>query len=182
MDFNEEDDDYFIEDIVGKKNKKKKVNGKAKGNRVERSLAKLLTARFGEDFSRTVGSGARWSQATLPKHAQEIFSGDLIVPKGFKFALESKGGYEDIDLNAIFIKGNGTLNGFLSQATKDAERCDRKPLLLWKKDRKPWLAFIQEEELKDYKFKYQLIYGKWICVALEELLKLDDSFFKDENE
>lgn len=182
MDFNE-DDDYFVEDVVGKKNKRKKrVNGKAKGNRTELSLAKLLTARFGEDFSRTVGSGARWSQAKLPKHAAEIFSGDLIVPKGFKFALESKGGYEDIDLNSIFVKGNGTLNGFLSQATKDAERCHRKPILLWKKDYKPWLAFLQEEELKDYKFKYQLLYGKWVCVALEELLTLEDSFFKEENE
>lgn len=78
----------------------------------------------------------------MPKHAQEIFSGDLIVPQGFKWALESKGGYADLDLNSVFVAGSAELDGFLDQVTKDAERCGRKPMLCWKRDRKPWLAFV----------------------------------------
>lgn len=106
-------------------------------------LVKILNNRFGGGFSRSVGSGNRWSQVThLPKHAQEVFSGDLIVPQGFKWALESKGGYQNIDLNSVFVGGSRELDGFLDQVTKDAERCGRKPMLCWKRDRKPWLAFV----------------------------------------
>ena len=96
MSYNFEDFEDFVtdEDLLNKK-KKKKVNGKKKGNRTELELTKILNKRFGTGFSRSVGSGNRWSQTNhMPKHAQEIFSGDLIAPLGFKFVLESKGGYE----------------------------------------------------------------------------------------
>ncbi len=77
-------------------------------------LVKVFNKRFGGGFSRSVGSGNRWGQvAYLPKHAQDVFSGDLIVPKRFKWLLESKGGYPDIDLNSVFVGGNSELNGFL---------------------------------------------------------------------
>lgn len=64
-------------------------------------------------------AGARWH---LPKHAQEVFSGDLIVPQGFRWAVESKGGYSKIDINSVFVSGNAELDAFLDQTTKDAER------------------------------------------------------------
>ena len=176
----EELDDFVTDDEIIYK-KSKKVNGKKKGNRIELELTKLLNKRFGTGFSRSVGSGNRWGQVNyLPKHAQDVFSGDLIVPKGFKFVLESKGGYDGIDLNSIFIRGSSELDSFLEQVSKDAERCDRKPMLCWKKKRKPWLAVILTKDLpRD--FKYQLKYGKWTILSLEELLKSDDDFFLDPN-
>ena len=122
----EADDDFFTDDLLTekKKGKKRKADGKKKGNRKELELAKILNQRFGGGFSRSVGSGNRWGQVSyLPKHAQDVFAGDLIVPQGFKWALESKGGYSDIDLNSVFVGGSKELDGFLDQVTKDAERC-----------------------------------------------------------
>ena len=177
----EEDDDMLVDDILSNKvnKKKRKADGKKKGNRVELELAKLLNKRFAcEDFSRAVGSGNRWGQVNhLPKHAREVFSGDLIVPKDFQFVLESKGGYDGIDLNSVFTRGNSELDNFLDQVSKDAKRCGRKPLLCWKRTRKPWLAFIHTKELTGKPFKYRLLYGKWSAIDLDKLLELEDSFF-----
>ena len=50
--------DNVIENNV--KHKKRKANGKKKGDRCELQLVKVLTKRFGEGFSRSVGSGNRW--------------------------------------------------------------------------------------------------------------------------
>jgi hypothetical protein len=154
-----------------------KVNGKKKGNRTELELTKILTARFNMPFSRSVGSGNRWSQADLPQHASEVFSGDLICPKNFKFVIESKGGYDSIDMSAVFVNGNSELNGFLKQATADSNRCGRKPMMCWKKTRKPWLAFIMTNELIGHEFEYSLKYKEWTAIALDHLLKLNDDFF-----
>lgn len=169
-------DDYDYDDI-SKNKPKKKVNGKKKGNRTELDLTKLLTARFNQPFSRTVGSGSRWAQANLPQHAKEVFSGDIVVPKNFRFAIESKGGYDSIDLGSVFLSGNKELDSFMEQAIDDAKRCGRKPMLCWKRTRKPWMAFLLTEDLGQNDFKYTIVYGKWTGVALEHLLKKEDSFF-----
>jgi hypothetical protein len=174
----EDMDDFVTDDDILSKKKTKKVDGKKKGNRTELTLTKVLNTRFGDGFSRSVGSGNRWGQVDhLPKHARDVFSGDLIVPKGFRFVIESKGGYDGIDMSSIFVRGNSELDGFLDQVTKDSKRCNRKPLLCWKKTRKPWLAFVHTKDLAGHNFKYKLQYGKWTAVALEHLLKLEDSFF-----
>lgn len=169
-------EDFVTDESLFNKSKKR-INGKRKGNRIELELSKILNKRFGTGFSRSVGSGNRWSQVNnLPKHAKEVFSGDLVVPNGFKFVLESKGGYEGIDLNSVLTKGSSELDGFLTQVSKDAKRCGRKPMLCWKKKRKPWFCVVLTKDLPQ-EFKYRLIYGKWSIVALEEMLKLEDSFF-----
>lgn len=174
----EDMDDFVTDDILSKKKKTKKVDGKKKGNRTELDLTKVLNTRFGDGFSRSVGSGNRWGQVNhLPKHAREVFSGDLIVPKGFRFVIESKGGYDAIDMSSVFVRGNSELDGFLDQVTQDSKRCGRKPMLCWKKTRKPWLAFVHTKDLVGRTFKYKLQYGKWSVVALEHLLKLEDDFF-----
>jgi hypothetical protein len=175
----EDTEDFVVDDLFKKKNKK--IDGKKKGNRTELDLVKVLNARFNTGFSRTVASGGRWGQMgsnqSLPKHAQDIFSGDLIVPQGFKFVIESKGGYDDVDLSNIFLKGNNVIDSFLKQVTSDSKRCDRKPLLCWKKTRKPWLAFVLTKDLPENNFQYTLQYRNWTAVALDELLQLSDDFF-----
>lgn len=180
--FYEDSEDQFVDDILSNK-QNKKINSKKKGNRNELEFAKILTKRFNKGFSRSVGSGNRWSQtAFLPKHAQKVFSSDLVVPKNFKFCLEVKGGYNGIDLNSIFLRGNSDLDKFLVQAYKDAKRAGKKPLLAWKKDRKPWLVFILNRDAQDLDFKYKLVYNKWSAVALDEFLKLSDDFFFNKKE
>lgn len=174
----EELDDFVTDDILSKK--KKKVDGKKKGNRTELDLTKVLNARFGKGFSRSVGSGNRWGQVNyLPKHAQDIFSGDLIVPQGFKFVIESKGGYDNIDMTTVFVRGNNEIDSFLDQVTNDSKRCNRKPMLCWKKTRKPWLAFLLTTDIEGYEFKYSMKYKEWTVVSLDQLLKLEDQFFLD---
>ena len=157
---NDRENDFLIADLFEeRKKRKRKADGKRKGSRVELELVKILNKRFGGGFSRSVGSGNRWGQVTfLPKHAQEVFSGDLIVPKRFQWVLESKGGYQEIDINSVFVGGSSELDGFLDQVTKDSERCGRKPMLCWKRDRKPWLAFVPTRELEGHVFQYRLSY------------------------
>lgn len=179
MENEENHDDYFIDDVVNNfKNKKKKVDGKKKGNRTERNVVKVLNDRFGTGFSRSIGSGNRWSQTNhLPKHAQNVFSGDLVVPENFAFCIESKGGYDDIDVHNFFDNGNSQIDLFIKQCEDDAARCGRKPLVIWKKNRKVFLAFIKEDDLPHKNFSYYMRYKNYIIINLNELLLLEDQFF-----
>lgn len=89
-------------------------------------------------------------------------------------------GCAGIDLNSVFVGGSAELDGFLAQVSNDAARCERKPMLCWKRDRKPWLAFVPTKEMEGQTFGFSLRYGDWSAVALDELLKLPDQFFLEE--
>jgi len=171
------DDDFIVDDSFLMP-KKKKINTGRKGKRREREVAKIFNERFGGGFSRSVGSGNRWSQvANLPKHAQDTFSGDLVTPENFAFTIESKGGYDDIDLVSVFDGGHSQIDEFLEQAQFDADRCGRKPMLVWKKSRKPLLGMIKTTDIPHENWEYRLFYREWSMVNLEELLKVDNAFW-----
>jgi hypothetical protein len=159
--------------------KTKKINGKQKGNRVERELAKLLTTRFGREFSRSVGSGNRWSQVKdMPTAARETFAADLCVPDGFLWALECKGGYETAaDLATLLDQGSAQIDQWLSQAQADSERSGRKPLIAWKRSRRPWVAIARRADFNEFAFDDRLTYGDWFLVSLSSLLAVSDSMF-----
>lgn len=180
-----EEEDSEIEDIL--KSKPKKIKSGRKGKRVELDLIKRLNERFREaiagrpgcgSFSRSVGSGNRWGQRVhLSKAASDTYSGDIVCPEGFLFVLESKGGYNDIDLCTVFSGGQAELDSFLKQVSDDSARCGRMPLLLWKKDRKPRLAFLKSSDLKGREFPCMLRYGQWTAISMEDLVSLEDDFF-----
>jgi hypothetical protein len=179
------EDDIDIDDIFQKR--PKKIKSGKKGKRVELELVKSLNERFskvlsenpeGGKFSRSVGSGNRWSQNVhLSKAATNLYSGDIVCPEKFRFVLESKGGYNDIDLCSAFDGGQSELDEFLKQVSSDSERCKRKPMLFWKKDRKPRIAFLRSEDLGDVSFEYTMKYREWTAVSYEDLMGMDDSFF-----
>lgn len=179
------EEDAEIEDIF--REKPKKIKSGKKGKRVELELVKSLNDRFREvlrsrpnagTFSRSVGSGNRWGQRVhLSKAASDTYSGDIVCPEGFLFVLESKGGYNDIDLCTLFAGGQAELDGFLKQVTDDSVRCGRKPLLLWKKDRKPRIAFLRTSDLGDRDFTCTIKYGEWTAISFDNLMSLDDGFF-----
>jgi hypothetical protein len=179
------EEDIDVENIF--EEKKKKIKSGKKGKRVELEVVKDLNARFSEilsknpdwgRFSRSVGSGNRWSQNVhLSKAARDTYSGDIVCPENFNFALESKGGYNDIDLCTVFGGGQAELDSFLKQAEGDAERCGRKPMLLWKKDRKPRLAFLKTVDLPGRHFATRLAYRDWTAVSYVELMEEGDGFF-----
>jgi Holliday junction resolvase len=184
-------DDCDVENILASK-KRKSLNSGAKGKRKERELVKVFSGRFGPGFSRTVGSGNRWGQVSdLPEHAKETYTGDILRPAGFQWVIECKGGYNDIDLNNAFDGGITQLNEFLAQVHEEAVRSGQKPLLCWKKDRRPWLSFLRPQDVPhDHFFPYRLDYlessthkerglehRSWVAVSLTELLTLPDDFF-----
>lgn len=172
-------DDFDIEDLEDNSNNKKKRNSTVKGKTAERELCKILTKKFGQEFTRTIGSGNRWSQiSNMPEHAKKTFTGDICTPEGFLFSLECKNGYEDkIDLGNLFSSDNKTLDKFVKQSIKESKDCNRLPLICWKRKRKSWVALLPSEYLKKYKFKTYLIYKDWMCVDLNSLLELDRKFF-----
>jgi hypothetical protein len=179
------DEELDVDDIFQKK--PKKIKSGIKGKRVELELVKNLNLRFASilssnptwgKFSRSVGSGNRWGAQNvhLSHTAKNIYSGDIVCPDNFNFVLESKGGYNDIDLVSAFEGGHAELDEFLRQVTDDSTRCQRKPMLLWKKDRKPRLAFLRESDLVD-SFAYQMKYRDWKVVLYDDLMKFEDDFF-----
>lgn len=178
------EDELDIDNILEPKTVKKKVNAKRKGNRVERELCKLLTKRFETEFSRSVGSGNRWSQVHhMPEHAKKTLVGDICVPENFLWVIECKGGYEkDIDLNGVF-DGNSRLDSFIEQSENDEGQSERKPVIFWKRSRKPWLAMVRENNCPNFDFEVSVNYKNWRIIKLEELLDNtnDDFWFRNED-
>jgi|LakMenEpi03Aug12_release.lakeMendotaPanAssembly.Ray.scaffolds.fasta_scaffold576038_2 hypothetical protein len=183
-----EEEEFEIEDIL--KPKTKRIKSGKKGKRVELDLVKKLNDRFDSvlrrfpdwgKFSRTIGSGNRWGQNVhLSKKAIDNYTGDLVCPENFKFVLESKGGYNEIDLCSSFDKGQAEIDKFLKQVKEDSKRTNRLPILLWKKDRKPRLAFMRKEDLPKEKYEnldYYMRYRSWIIINFKDLLELEDTFF-----
>ncbi len=169
-----------IEDILDHKEPTKKVNSGEKGRRNERNLCKVLTTRFGVSFERSVGSGNRWKQVKhLSKSSRDVLVGDVVCPDDFSWVLECKSGYEDkVDFHSLFVKGNKTIDDFLVQVTKDSGRSLKLPMLLYKRNMKPWLAFVRTENLpSDVEFVYKIQYRDWTIVLLDKLLEAPDSYF-----
>jgi hypothetical protein len=183
-------DDFFVEDLFENNSKKKKINSGIKGKDQERQLAKIFNERFKEIlaknpkfgmFSRSVGSGNRYSQAVLSEVAKQVYSGDLTCPEVFLFVVESKKGYNEIDLNTAFTGECGDLDEFLKQVSEDASRVGKRPLLIWKKDRKPAIAFfrmLSSEIMPNLTYCFaKLKYKDWTAVSLDDLLSMPDNFW-----
>ncbi len=180
-----DDQDLQIENLLENNVQKKKVDGKAKGNRVELNLCKYLTKHFGEEFSRAPGSGARTSQvALLPEHAKKTLTGDICVPEGFKWVVECKGGYEsDMHLENVCDGSMSRLDEFIEQVSKDAKYCGRKPIILWKRNRKPWIAMIKAEyaPVRMHWAEGYIVYKGWLISSFNELLaNTEKEFWFDE--
>lgn len=183
-------DDYIV-DNLDDNNPKKKIKSGKKGKRGELLIVKTLNARFSKllsehnwgCFSRSVGSGNRWGQnVTLSPTAEQIYSGDLTCPDNFRFVIESKNGYNDIDIFPCVAGGKCKgLDNFLLQVSEDASRSGRKPLLVWHKDKQPSVAFIHKHEWLQASlplaFGTRLYYGDWVGLPLEELLAVKDEFW-----
>lgn len=174
------DDDFLFDDILSNECHKKRRNSGRKGRKAENDLAKQLMARFpGKQFSRVVGSGNRGWQVQLSEQAKQVLTGDLTCPENFRFCIESKKGYAEIELCSIFVKNHPRLDGFLEQASLDAARVNRHPLVCWKKDRQPTLAILREADLGNHvhQFDRRMYYGEWVILAFDQLLTLPDRFF-----
>jgi len=178
------EDNYDLKNL---RTKPKRKNSRAKGHTFERDIAKMLNNRFNTtEFSRTPGSGAFATTHTLPAHLK--IYGDLITPYKFKYCIECKKGYNNINLYSLYNNSSDVWD-FLRQCEKDSEKCQRIPMMILKQDRKPILAFIPqyeaEAERKNKIFglshtsivyrKDKYCHGeKWNIYKFEDLLELDN--------
>ncbi|MCK9458561.1 MAG: hypothetical protein M0R80_02895 [Proteobacteria bacterium] len=181
-------DDLDVEDVL--KEKPKKIKSGAKGKAAERDICHILNKRFANillahpswgTFSRSVGSGNRWGQGVmLSEQAKNVYASDICCPEHFLFVIESKKGYNEIDLCTCFSGKCPGLDTFLQQVLDDSLRVNRKPLLIWKKDRKPAIAFIREpmtwagpnwpEEFQATADMFYTGVGGWSALPFTELL------------
>ena len=184
--------------------KKKKINGKKKGNRGELRISKILTdkLKMGK-FNRTPNSGGFSCSHILSKEAQLCLSGDLIAPtQDFAFSIENKCGYNDIELSKILMNKPQLkkLGEFLKQSCVDAAKVKRIPMVIYSRDYRDPVSIIpmtQENErlimIKnlfcsvssfmsfDYEIEEYPQWNKWIIFILDELLDIaPKEFFFDE--
>tara|TARA_R110002124_G_C8733634_1_gene496835 strand:+ start:184 stop:711 length:528 start_codon:yes stop_codon:yes gene_type:complete len=164
--------------------KKKRVNSKAKGSTFERNIAKILNDRFNtSEFSRSPGSGAFATTHTLPEHLK--IYGDLITPQNFKYCIECKKGYNNLNLYSLY-NNSSEWWGFLEQCQKDSDKCGKIPMVIFKQDRQPTLCIIPEHISPIKELQYIEIHKIVDCNKLtyriykfDELLKDDDTTWID---
>lgn len=205
MDTHIEVDNIFTNLEKKKTLKKKRINVKAKGDRGELKVCKILTNHFGEDFSRIPRSGGFGSTHNLSENMTVAMAGDVLGPDNFLFCLENKTGY-DVDLVNTFCgqytscrkksSDRKDITGFINQSCKDAIRSNKIAAVIYTKDYRPPLFilpldnFCNEQILRNnidkfeqymilrYTSKYAPEWTRWIVVSLEEILKvLPTSFF-----
>lgn len=171
-------DDLFIDEVWNNNPKKKRNSGRL-GKSGERALGQLFTARFPnhDPFVRAIGSGNRWSQVQLGESVQQMFASDLITPASFRFVIECKYSYREIELTSLFGGGNKLLDGFLEQVSRDADRVGKKPMLCWRKPRHPWTAWLRSCDSPERREGTWMDYREWGICGLVELLKQPDPFF-----
>jgi len=176
--------------------KKKRVQGKHKGNRAELRICKILTERLQLGiWNRSPSSGAFSTTHALSETAMKNLSGDFIAPiQNFAFSIENKCGY-DIDLSKLLSTKSSIpqLFEFLHQSCIDAAKTGRIPMVIYTKDRREPLAIIPIDKniVGDSKninmdslmmFKHFMEdfpdWDQWFVFVLEELLdKAPADFF-----
>lgn len=184
----------FLAEIEKLKNKKTTVkkNGKKKGNRGELELVHLLNERFKpHKFMRVPNSGAIFGASNYAKNSGveqqiiEALSSDIITPSGFLHALEHKFYSQDsVRLGHLLRdKEEDEIKDWWLQASTDAKKSNKNPLLVIKLDNSERVCVIKYDVLKEFvpKFNNILIWKNkkemLVIVRITELFELPDSFF-----
>lgn len=155
------------------------MNSKTKGSSFEREICKLLSEHFKLPFVRnpnSFGSGA-WSSSHKTEGLDlENISGDIITPKGFKFNLECKKGYGNLNITSLMEGLKEPIKSFVFQCNKDCLRTDKLPLVIWKPDRAPILAITLAELIPKYE-PFRIYAEGYVILGLEALLQETDHKF-----
>lgn len=103
---------------------------KAKGNSFEREIAKDLTRRYGENFTRTIGSGAfiggnnAIRKLSLTEAQTRAHKGDITPPDSFKLLNMECKAYKDFPFHQLFTYNCKILDEWISQAEECADILD----------------------------------------------------------
>lgn len=132
---------------VKKASKKKRVNGREKGNRAERALAKAFSKWWGSEFTRTPMSGGF---ATKKFRGDWNAEGDLVTPDGtFPFTVESKHA-EGWNFEQLLTSHKTMLHAWWAQTLRETP--DGKiPLLVFRKNRlQPMICLRRDDAFPLY--------------------------------
>ena len=157
--------------------KKKKVNSRAKGNRFENKIAKILNERFNtKEFCRTPGSGAFATTHTLPEYLKVY--GDLITPEKFKYVIECKKGYDGEQVSDL-LNPKSTISKMIDQAHRDSKKSSKKFLLIIGQNRQEPVAITNQTDLpvKGWMFRGYIDDLEIAMFKMCDLLCVDDSHF-----
>ena len=167
------------------KARKKSINSKRKGSAAELELAHILNERFqGYTFARSVQSGAytggfNQSRAeALTEEQRLVFSGDIRVPKNFKFTIEHKA-YAEFDFWWLFNLKSELYNWYEQSAT-DARNVGKIPMLVVKINNHKRIAFIPTDVLPEPGDGVPMpifFHNGRACYWFDDLLKLPDEYF-----
>lgn len=108
-----------------------RVNSKQKGGRFERSICKWFTQWTGYEFNRVPASGGlRWKNAE--NITSDVACTDTRHSRKFCFSVECKS-YKDLNFEHILLqKKTCKILKFWKQASEDAKRAKKLPLLIMK--------------------------------------------------
>ena len=161
-------------DLSQLRKKPKRKNSRTKGNTFERQVATKLNERFKtKEICRSPGSGAFATTHSLPEHLK--IYGDLITPLNFKFCIECKKGYNNINIYNLYNE-NSDIWKFFRQCKRDAKKCDKIPMLILKQDRQKILVVVPEQESFEDAYICIQIYGTRIYL-FDDIIKSWDSYW-----
>ena len=108
-----------------------RVNSKQKGGRFERSICKWFTQWTGYEFNRVPASGGlRWKNAE--NITSDVACTDTRHSRRFCFSVECKS-YKDLNFEHILLqKKTCKILKFWKQASEDANRAKKLPILIMK--------------------------------------------------
>lgn len=165
--------------IKKRKNRKKSINSKQKGNGAERECKNILNKRFKgiASFNRSPMSGAflgksnRDRSQSMSEEQQMVFTSDIYCSDvKFKFSIEHKF-YKEISFWDLF-NDSSDLHSWMAQAQSDADSINKSPMIIAKFNNKKRIVFIHQMP-----FEPVFIHKGWNCYLLDDLLNLKDSFF-----
>lgn len=165
-------------DIFDRPVRKDSIKSKQKGNKNELECCKLLEKWTGEKFIRTPASGGRRLQNN------SSFCGDVVKENedfDFKFSVETKH-YKEIDF-AEFIKPTSFIMKVWKQATADAIRANKLPLVVLRKNGMTagsFMVYFGSEFYTYLELKGITSTGyndEIVGITSEDLLKLDYKVF-----
>lgn len=151
---------------------KKRKNSKAKGNSFELQVTKLFADKFGGDWRRVPNSGAftggknRDSLQDFRADAKEILSADIITPAGFPYQLECKSYNDEPKFHQLLESGSKKLDEWIKQSDEDAKFSNKKPLIVFKMNRKGIFVCLNQEDFS-FENTARIIYKSKVIVSLK---------------
>lgn len=172
--------------MTEEKQKKKRVNSKAKGSGFEGKVSKILSEKFAPmKFARTPGSGARVGGQNFgafgqffSQEALNLFVGDVVpvneqdCPKNFRFIVECKA-YKEAEKLEALLSGSSNIYKWMDEVLVDCVKVGKDGIVIFKWNNTPIYAAVTKDVQLPNVSKIVLTNGIQVC-HLDSLLGYPD--------